>query len=324
VGGERASTMQPSSTPHLQSEGGLDFGPVTHAALPTSTSRGVRAVLRDYLSLLKLRIVVLLVGTAVLPMVPAARGLPRASELLAVVLGGTLAAGGAHAINCWLDRDIDAVMNRTRRRPIPDGRIPAWHGLALGVAMNVAAFAVLAVLANPIAALLALAGTLIYVFVYTLWLKRWTTQNIVIGGAAGAVPPLVGWAAVTGRLDVTALSLFLVIFFWTPPHFWALAQLIRRDYERANIPMMPVVAGQGPTKRQSLVYAVITLAVSLVPFFTHAESAVYLAGACLLGIGLVTLATLDLASRGWTRRLYGYSSLYLAALFALLALGTYL
>jgi protoheme IX farnesyltransferase len=278
-------------------------------------------VLRDYLSLLKLRIVVLLVGTAVGPMVPAARGLPRASDVLAVVLGGTLAAGGAHAINCWLDRDIDAVMKRTRRRPIPDGRIPAWHGLALGVALNVVAFMVLVTLTNLLAAVLALSGTLIYVFVYTLWLKRWTTQNIVIGGAAGAVPPLVGWAAVTGRLDVTAVSLFLVIFAWTPCHFWALAQMIRRDYERANLPMMPVVAGDGPTKRQSLAYAVATTAVSLVPFFTGAEGLVYLVGASLLGVGLVVLATLDLAAPGWTRRLYGYSSLYLAALFVLLMLG---
>jgi protoheme IX farnesyltransferase len=278
-------------------------------------------VLRDYLSLLKLRIVLLLVGTAVGPMVPAARGLPRASEVLAVVLGGTLAAGGAHAINCWLDRDIDAVMKRTRRRPIPDGRIPAWHGLALGVALNAVAFAVFLALTNLLAAVLALTGTLVYVFVYTLWLKRWTTQNIVIGGAAGAIPPLVGWAAVTGRLDLTAISLFLVIFLWTPTHFWALAQLMRRDYERANLPMMPVVAGDGPTKRQSLAYAAVTLAVSLVPFFTGAEGAVYLVGASLLGAGFVALAALDLAAAGWTRRLYGYSSLYLAALFVLLMVG---
>ena len=285
--------------------------------------RSGREVLRDYLSLLKLRIVLLLVGTAVGPMIPAAQGLPRGSAVLAVIAGGTMAAGGAHAINCWLDRDIDAIMRRTRRRPIPDGRIPAWHALVLGIALNVAAFIVLATLTNLVAAVLALAGTLIYVFVYTLWLKRWTSQNIVIGGAAGAMPPLVGWAAVTGRLDLTALSLFLVILFWTPPHFWALAQMIHRDYERAGIPMMPVVAGQGSTKRQSLAYAVVTLAVSLVPFFTHAEGAVYLVGAALLGLGLVTLAALDLGGHGWTRRLYGYSSLYLAALFVLLAIGIF-
>jgi protoheme IX farnesyltransferase len=296
---------------------------MSQAAVSAAAPRRVWDVARDYVSLLKLRIVLLLVGTAVGPMLPAARGLPRASELFAVVVGGTLAAGGAHAINGWFDRDIDGVMKRTRRRPIPDGRIPAWHALALGVALNIAAFAVFAGLTNLLAAALAMLGTLIYVFVYTIWLKRTTTQNIVIGGAAGAIPPLVGWAAVTGRLDVTALSLFLVIFFWTPAHFWALAQMISRDYERAGIPMLPVVAGAGATKRQSLAYAVVTAAVSVVPFFTHAERSVYLVGAIVLGIGLVTLAVLDLAARGWTRRLYGYSSLYLAALFVLLAAGVY-
>src|SRR3989441_7948942 len=148
-------------------------------------------------------------------------------------------------------------MNRTRHRPIPAGRIPGWHALGLGVALNVLAFAVLAALANLLAAALALLGTLIYVFVYTIWLKRTTPQNIVIGGAAGAIPPLVGWAAVTGSLDLTAAALFLLIFFWTPPHFWALAQLTSADYSRAGVPMMPVVAGLGPTKRRSLLYTVI-------------------------------------------------------------------
>jgi len=297
---------------------------VIQAALQQQALRSRWDVLRDYMSLLKPRIVILLVGTAVGPMVPAAGGLPRGSVVLAVIAGGALAAGGAHAINCWLDRDIDAVMKRTRRRPIPAGRIPAWHAVLLGVLLNIAAFVVLATLTNLLAAFLALTGTIIYVFVYTLWLKRWTSQNIVIGGAAGAIPPLVGWSAVTGRLDMTAVSLFLVILFWTPPHFWALAQMIRRDYERAGLPMMPVVAGQRSTKRQSLAYAVVTMAVSLVPFFTHAEGAVYLAGAVLLGTGLVTIAALDLTAVGWTRRLYGYSSLYLAALFVLLAVAVFL
>jgi len=240
-----------------------------------------------------------------------------------VILGGTLAAGGAHAINCWFDRDIDAEMTRTRRRPLPDGRIPAWHALVLGIVLNVAAFVVLASLANLAAALLALAGTLIYVFVYTIWLKRTTPQNIVIGGAAGAIPPLVGWAAVTGGLDLTALALFLVIFFWTPPHFWALAQMIRRDYERAHVPMLPVVGGERSAKRQSLVYAVLTVVASLVPFFTHAAGAVYLVGAILLGAGLVWLAVLDLTRRGWTRRLWSFSMVYLAALFLVLAIGSF-
>jgi protoheme IX farnesyltransferase len=283
----------------------------------------VADVARDYLSLLKLRVVLLLVLTAVGAMLPAAHGAPPVLAVIAVLIGGTLAAGGASAINCWFDRDIDAAMRRTRHRPIPAGRIPAWHALALGVALNVAAFAVLARLANLTAALLALAGALIYVFVYTVWLKRTTPQNIVIGGAAGAIPPLVGWAAVTGRLSWTALSLFLVILFWTPPHFWALAQMIRRDYESAHVPMLPVVAGERPARLQSLGYAVLTAIVSVVPFFTHAESAVYLAGAIVLGLGLVAMCALDLARGGWTRRVWGYSMVYLAGLFALLALGSF-
>ena len=287
-------------------------------------ARSAAGTLRDYLSLLKLRIVLLLVATAVGAMLPAAHGWPHPLAVLAVILGGTLAAGGAHAINCWFDRDIDAAMSRTRRRPIPDGRIPAWHALVLGIALNVLAFAVLAGLANLVAALLALLGTLIYVFVYTIWLKRSTPQNIVIGGSAGAIPPLVGWAAVTGSVDLTALSLFLVVFFWTPPHFWALAQLIRRDYERARVPMLPTLAGgEGIAKRQSLLYALLTVAASLVPFFTHAEGWVYLAGAFALGAGLVAMAALDLSTRGWTRRLWSYSMLYLAALFVLLAVGSF-
>ncbi len=287
--------------------------------------RSAAVVVGDYLSLLKLRIVLLLVATAVGAMIPAAHGHPRALAVLAVILGGTLAAGGAHAINCWFDRDIDAEMSRTRRRPIPDARIPAWHALALGVLLNGLAFVVLSALANVVAASLALLGTAIYVFVYTIWLKRSTPQNIVIGGSAGAIPPLVGWAAATGSIDLTAVALFLVIFFWTPPHFWALAQMIRRDYERAHIPMLPAIAGgELNAKRQSLLYALLTVAASVVPFFTGAEGWVYLAGAAILGSGLVAMAALDLGRRGWTRRLWSYSMLYLAALFVLLAAGVFL
>src|ERR1700693_3330616 len=250
---------------------------------------GAMNIARDYLSLLKLRIVVLLDATAVGVMIPAAHGHPHLVPVLAVLAGGTLAAGGAHAINCWFDCDIDAAMSRTRRRPLPDGRIPGWHALALGIVLNALAFAVLWWGANLLAAGLALLGSLIYVFVYTVWLKRTTPQNIVIGGAAGAIPPLVGWAAATGRLDISALALFGVIFFWTPPHFWALAQVIKSDYARARIPMLPVVAGEQSAKRQSVVYAVLTAIVSAVPFFTGSAGAVYLAGALVLGIGLVGL-----------------------------------
>ena len=279
---------------------------------------------RDYISLLKLRIVALLDATAIGVMIPAAHGHPRLGTVLAVLAGGTLAAGGAHAINCWFDGDIDAEMSRTRRRPVPDGRIPAWHALAIGIALNALAFAVLWAWANLLAAILALAGTLIYVFVYTIWLKRSTPQNIVIGGAAGAVPPLVGWAAVTGRLDLTALALFGVIFFWTPPHFWALAQMIKSDYAHAKIPMLPVVAGEGSAKRQSVVYAVLTAIVSVVPFFTGSAGAIYLAGAIVLGLGLVTISVLDLRGRRWTRRLFTYSIVYVALLFTLFAVSPFL
>ncbi|MGA8923763.1 MAG: heme o synthase, partial [Candidatus Dormiibacterota bacterium] len=225
---------------------------------------------------------------------------------------------------CWFDRDIDAEMSRTRSRPLPDGRIPAWHALTLGVALNALAFGVLWAGANLLAALLALSGTLIYVFIYTIWLKRVTPQNIVIGGAAGAVPPLVGWAAATGGLDVTALALFGVIFLWTPPHFWALASVIKNDYARAHIPMLPVVGGEFSAKRQSVVYAALTAAVSAIPFFTGSAGAVYLAGAMLLGLGFVGITVMDLKARGWTRRVFAYSITYLALLFTLFAVSPFL
>jgi protoheme IX farnesyltransferase len=292
--------------------------------MTTVARRGVLDIARDDLSLLKLRIVVLLDATAIGVMIPASQGHPRLQPVLAVLAGGTLAAGGAHAINCWFDRDIDAAMNRTRRRPLPDGRIPPWHALAIGVVLNILAFAVLWAGANLLAALLALTGTLIYVFVYTIWLKRSTPQNIVIGGAAGAIPPLVGWAAATGRLDLTALALFGVIFFWTPPHFWALAQMIKTDYARARVPMLPVVAGERSTKRQSVGYAVLAALVSVVPFFTGSAGAVYLAGAVVLGIGLVGITVLDLDGRRWTRRVFTYSLAYVAVLFTLFAISPFL
>ena len=294
------------------------------SAVTAVSSRGVAGIAGDYVSLLKLRIVALLDVTAVGVMIPASHGHPRLLSMLAVLVGGTLAAGGAHAINCWFDRDIDAAMTRTRRRPLPAGRIPPWHALAIGIGLNVIAFAVLWAGANPLAAGLALVGTLIYVLVYTIWLKRSTPQNIVIGGAAGAVPPLVGWAAATGHLDLNALALFGVIFFWTPPHFWALAQMIKTDYARANVPMLPAVGGERSAKRQSIVYAALTAAVSVIPFFTGLAGPVYLAGAVVLGVGLVGITVLDLQGRRWTRRVFTYSLVYVALLFALFAVSPFL
>ena len=294
---------------------------VAQAAGARGTFRQAAA---DYVSLTKPGIVSLLVATALAAMIAAAHGRPPLLAVLAVLVGGSLAAGGAHAINCWFDRDIDALMTRTRRRPIPEGRIPAWHALAIGVGFNFFAFWLLAAYANLLAAGLTLLATLIYVFVYTIWLKRATPQNIVIGGAAGALPPLVGWAAVTGRLDLTAISLFLVIFLWTPPHFWALAQMVARDYREAGVPMMPVVRSDAFTKRQSFGYAIATVAVSLVPFFTGAVGPVYLAGAIGLGAGLLAVTGLDLKGRRWTAALFAYSIGYMALLFAFLALGAVL
>jgi protoheme IX farnesyltransferase len=294
------------------------------SAVTAAAARTLAGVARDYISLLKLRIVLLLDATAIGVMFPAAHGHPRLVPVLAVLTGGTLAAGGAHAINCWFDRDIDAEMSRTSRRPLPAGRIPPWHALVIGIVLNVIAFAILWAGANLLAAALALAGTLIYVFVYTIWLKRYTPQNIVIGGAAGAVPPLVGWAAATGHVDTTALALFGVIFFWTPPHFWALAQMIKTDYARAHIPMLPVVGGDATAKRQSIVYAALAVAASVIPFFTGSAGAIYLAGAVVLGIGLLGITVLDLKGRRWTRRVFTYSITYMALLFALFAVSPFL
>ena len=294
------------------------------SAVTAPVAGGSLSIVRDYLSLLKLRIVLLLDATAVGVMIPAAHGHPRVVSVLAVLVGGTLAAGGAHALNCWFDRDIDAEMSRTRRRPLPGGRMPPWHALAIGVALNILAFAVLWSGANLLAAILALLGTLIYIFVYTVWLKRTTPHNIVIGGAAGAVPPLVGWAAATGRLDLTALAMFGVVFFWTPPHFWALAQVIKADYARAHIPMLPVVAGERSAKRQSVAYAMLAALVSVIPFLTGSAGAVYMAGAVVLGVGLVGLTVLDLSGKRWTRRLFAYSIVYVAMLFGLFAISPFL
>ena len=196
------------------------------------------------MTLTKPRIISLLLVTTVAPMFITPAGLPSLSRVLWVALAGYLMAGGANAINMWFDRDIDTKMSRTRLRPIPAGRISAGFGLTFGVALGLAAFAIFWYRVNPLSAWLALAGLLFYVFVYTIWLKRTSPQNIVIGGAAGAFPPLVGWAAMTGRLDLAAVYLFAIIFYWTPPHFWALALIKQADYAKAGIPMMPVARGE--------------------------------------------------------------------------------
>jgi protoheme IX farnesyltransferase len=292
--------------------------------LPVRRPRATRQIVADYVALTKPRIIVLLEITALFAMVMAAHGWPGTGLVLATMAGGALAAGGANTINMWFDRDIDQEMARTCSRPIPSGRIEATHALLFGVALEVASFAILTTFANLLAATLALSALLFYVLVYTMWLKRTSMQNIVIGGAAGAMPPLVGWAAVEGRLSVSALFLFAIIFYWTPPHFWALALLIRRDYERAGVPMLPVVKGDRQTRRQIGLYTVVMVAVTMLPVFTRSLGWVYFAGAAVLdGIFLAyALRTWRDASARSASRLFHYSLLYLALLFAVAALDS--
>jgi protoheme IX farnesyltransferase len=284
----------------------------------------LRTALADYLSLTKPRILLLLLITEFGAMIAAARGWPGTSLTLAALAGGAFSAGGAAAVNCWFDRDIDAVMARTCTRPIPSGRIAPAHALAFGIGLSALGFLILALITNLLAALLALAGGLFYVFVYTMWLKRSTRQNIVIGGAAGAFPPVVGWAVVTGAITPPALALFAVIFFWTPPHFWSLALLLRRQYQEVGVPMLPVVATDADTRRSIVVYSMVLLLVSVIPGIWFGP--VYVVGASALGGGFLWLAWRGLTAPGlrWASRLFHFSLAYLAALFALAAIGALL
>jgi len=279
-----------------------------------------REVVLDYLSLAKPRIIPLLLITALGGMMMAERGWPSTGLVVLTLLGGALAAAGAGAINCWIDRDLDREMLRTRRRPLPDGRIAPAHALLFGIGLGLVAFLLLTFWVNVLAATLAISGLLFYVFVYTLWLKRSTVQNIVIGGAAGAVPPVVGWAAVTHRVDLTAIYLFAVIFLWTPPHFWALALRLRGDYARARVPMLPVVHGEAAARRQIVVYTLVLVAVTLAVVLTGALGLLYLAGAGVLGALFIGLALVNLGSRRqrWSRLLFDYSIAYLGLLFAVM------
>ena len=274
------------------------------------------SLLRDLVMLTKPRIISLLLVTTVAPMFVA--GNPGWLLVLVVLIGGYLMAGGANAVNMYLDSDIDTRMARTKLRPIPSGRMGPRAVLAFGVALATAATFLLARFTNVLTALLALAGFYFYVFVYTRWLKRTTPQNIVIGGAAGAFPPLVGWAAMTGTIDLTAVYLFLIVFYWTPPHFWALALLKQRDYGKAGIPMAPLVWGERETMRQMAWYNVILIALTLLPATFGAFGVIYFVSASLLGaillVGVIRVNT----AKEWTKpawRVYKFSLLYLALLF---------
>lgn len=276
-----------------------------------------RRLLADYLSLTKPRVMLLLLTTEFTTLIMAARGWPGTSLTLAALLGGACSAGGASAVNCWFDRDIDAVMARTCTRPVPSGRIAPANALWFGVTLAIAGFLALAVATNLLAASLALAGGLFYVFVYTFWLKRSSRHNIVIGGAAGAFPPLVGWAVVTGSISPLAVSLFAIVFFWTPPHFWSLALLLQRQYRAVGVPMLPVVAGEAQTRRSIVRYSMLLLGVSLVPAIWLGP--LYGSGALLLGATLLGMAVPGLSAGGpaWASRLFHFSLVYLALLFGL-------
>jgi len=302
----------------------LALRPTTDGRRPTTATQVQPVVggqwnskLRDYVSLTKPGVITLLIFTTVASMYITPAGAPSLGLVLWTFVGGWLMASGAHAINCWADRDIDINMGRTSRRPIPSGRIPAWHALVLGIALGVLAFGILLAFVNLAAALLSLAGYLYYVFIYTRWLKRTTPSNIVIGGGAGAFPPLVGWAATTGGLTLPALFLFAIIFYWTPPHFWALALIREKDYARASVPMLPVVAGSAETRRQILLYTLLMLALTIMPTPLQMFGIAYL----LMAIGLgalflryvIRLLREDTTAAAWG--LYKFSLLYLALLF---------
>lgn len=288
-------------------------------AMQAFSGQRVKAIVRDYVALTKPGILTLLLVTTLGAMLIADRGVPGLDLVMFTMLGGLLSAAGANVLNCYIDRDIDAHMARTRKRATASGAMQASTALIYGVSLTVAGVLLLGLTVNWLAALLALAGNLYYVFVYTLWLKRITPHNIVIGGAAGAVPPLVGWAAATGSLAAPAWILFAIIFYWTPPHFWALALLKQGEYGRVHVPMLPVVSGEKETRRQILLYTVLLTAVALLltPF---GMSWLYLAGAVALNGYFLWLAwrLLRDPSKARARATFFYSLWYLAGMFAVM------
>ena len=283
------------------------------AARPVS---GIRQVASDYLELTKPKVQSLLIFTTVTTMYVA--GDPSIGLVLLTCLGGYLSAGGAGAVNHWYDRDLDATMKRTADRPVPSGRVAPKAALIYGLVLAALAVVVLGVGVNPLAAALSFSGFLGYVLVYTVWLKRTTPQNIVIGGAAGAMPPLVGWAATTGSLSWTALYLFAIVFYWTPPHFWALSLLMKDEYAKAGVPMLPVVRGERETRKQILLYSVLLYAVTQLPFCAGGFGGIYLGASIVLGAVFVggAVRLYRRASRRAALWLYLYSLAYLALLFA--------
>lgn len=298
---------------------------MTTRALPAAVAAGPVGVLADYVRLTKPRIISLLLFTTGAAMFVAARGNPGAWLFAWTMIGGYLAAGGANAINQYIDRDIDERMHRTDDRPVVAGRVTPGRALAFGVSIGALSALVIGLSSNWLAAALALLGLVLYVGLYTLWLKRTSIHNIVIGGSAGAVPPLVGWAAVTGDLSLTAWILFAIVFYWTPPHFWALALMLKRDYAAAGVPMLPVVHGVVETKRQILLWTLVMVAVTILPVASGAAGALYLVSALVLGAVFLYLSWRlhRHPAIGWARATFHYSLLYLALIFVALAVDAF-
>jgi protoheme IX farnesyltransferase len=296
------------------------------AAVQSAPQLGARVTLRTYLELTKLRIVTLLLFTTLTAMVIAADGVPSLAILIPTLIGGALSAAGASTINQYLDRDMDAKMTRTARRPIPSGRVAPINALIFGLALIAWSTLILGVFVNWLASALALGGAFYYVVIYTALLKRNTVLNILIGGGAGAMPVLVGWAAVTGSLNIEPLVLFAIVFYWTPPHSWALALLVNTDYARANVPMMPVARGEEVTRRQILLYAIQLLIISLFPPLLGTLSWIYALAALALGLGLIRIAWVLIREKdgATARKAYKYSTAYLAFLFMAMLLDALL
>jgi protoheme IX farnesyltransferase len=283
---------------------------------PNRSLGGIRQVIADYIALMKPGILTLLLATTLAGMMVAAEGFPDFSLVVWTMIGGLLSAGGANTLNCYIDRDIDKLMARTRNRPSAAGRIAPKSVLTFGIALTVVSFFILGIFANLLAAFLALIGCLYYVLVYTLYLKRRTPQNIVIGGAAGAMPPVVGWAAVTGGLGVAPVLMFMLIYYWTPPHFWALALLKQGDYGRAAVPMLPVVEGEAETRRQIILYTILMVAVSLL-LMPFGLGEIYFVSAIALGaiFLLLSFQLYRTGSKHFARLTFFYSLWYLALIF---------
>jgi heme o synthase len=291
-----------------------------HASAAAVPSR--RATVAAYINLMKPHVTVLLLGVTLAAMAIASNGMPALGVTLATMIGGALAAGSANAINCYWDRDIDQLMSRTRTRSLPAGRVPETYALAFGIGLGILSLSIFLVFVNLLSAILAASAILFYVVIYTMWLKRTTPQNIVIGGAAGAVPVLIGWAAATGTMSWTAIWMFLIIFFWTPPHFWALSLVLKKDYARAGIPMLPVARGDSATYQQIILYAVVLLLSSLGLVIIHSMGIFYLVsalllGGCLLGLSIWLGFTRTLKN---ARTVFWFSNYYLALIFAAMVL----